>query len=125
MKKANKIIFIFVILIIVLFDFIFIFSKKENYSYLENRYLKKFTISNINEYISDHFPSRNRLLSIKTKVDLLSGKTYINDTYICKDNYLIPKFINNTKSYYIYDNINYFFTYKNIFVILFINLFLL
>ncbi|MBR2710957.1 MAG: hypothetical protein IKE89_00615 [Bacilli bacterium] len=116
MKKANKIIFIFVILIIVLFDFIFIFSKKGNYSYLENRYLKKFAISNINEYISDHFPSRNRLLSIKTKADLLSGKTYINDTYICKDNYLIPKFINNPKSHYIYETINDFSKDKNVYV---------
>ena len=118
MKKVNKIVFIVVFLIIVIFDCIFIFSKKEDYSYLENRYLNKFNISKIEEYISDHFPLRNTFLSLKNKIELTSGKTYINDTYIGKDNYLISNFKNNSKSHYIYESINEFSNNKNVYVML-------
>ena len=47
MKSINKTIFIFIFIIILLLDIIFLISKKDYYSYLENRYLKKFNILNI------------------------------------------------------------------------------
>ena len=116
MKSINKIIVVVILLIIIVFDFMFLISKKENYSYLENRYLKKFSITEIDSYISDHFPFRNTFLSIKNRVELMEGKTYINDTYIGKDNYLIPTFVNSTKSHYIYETINDFAVDKKVYV---------
>ena len=116
MKSINKTIFIFIFIIILLLDIIFLISKKDYYSYLENRYLKKFNILNMDEYISDHFPFRKNLLSYKNILEILSGKTYINETYIAKDDYLIPNFINNSKSHYIYETINEFAKNKDVYV---------
>ena len=116
MKRVNKIIFILVIVIIVMIDLVFIISKKEEYSYLENRYLEDFSISKLDDYISDHFPFRSDLLSIKNKVEVIAGKSYINSTYIGKDDYLIPSFSNNPKSHYIYETINDFSKDKKVYV---------
>lgn len=116
MRQINKGITILIFLIILFFDFFLFVSKKEDYSYLENRYLQEFSIKKIDEYISDHFPFRNTLLSIKNKVELMAGKTYINDVYVGKDNYLIPDFVNNPKSHYIYEVINEFAKDKQVYV---------
>ncbi len=116
MKTINKTIFFLVILVVIIFDLMFLMSKKETYSYLENRYLKKFSIKEIDGYLSDHFPFRNSFLAIKNRTELAAGKTYINDTYIGKDNYLIPTFVNSTKSHYIYEAINDFAVDKQVYV---------
>lgn len=118
MKAVNKIVFILIFVVIVIFDFMFLCSKKEDYSYLENRYLQKLNISKIENYISDHFPIRNNLLSLKNKMELIAGKTYVNDTYIGKDNYLVSKFKNNSKSHYVYESINEFSKNKKVYVMM-------
>jgi hypothetical protein len=116
MEKINKTILYLFLLVVIVFDFMFLMSKKETYSYLENRYLKKFNINEIDGYLSDHFPFRNTFLAIKNRTELAIGKTYINDTYIGKDNYLIPTFVNNSKSHYIYESINDFAKDKQVYV---------
>jgi len=116
MKLVNKAIMIVILFLVLVFDISLLVLKKENYSYLENRYLSDFSISKIENYLNDHFPFRNQLLFLKNKIELLEGKTYINDVYVGKDNYLIPNFINNSKSHYIYESINDFSKDKSVYV---------
>ena len=104
----NKILFIFISIITISLSIIFIFNKKEKYSEIENRYLSDFSINNIEEYIRDYFPFKIELISLKNKLEVLSGKTLINDIYIANDDYLIPRFITNEKKDAIINTINNF-----------------
>ena len=74
---------------------------KEDFSKIENRNLSQFpsiskqTITGgdfekeIEDYLNDHFPFRNKLVSLNTKRELLLGKRMVNGVYYAKDGYLI------------------------------------
>ena len=109
MKKFNKLFIVLTINIIsISLLFLFVIEKKYDFSEEENRYLEKFSIDNIDTYIIDHFPFRLQFIYLKNKFEYLLGKRYINNTYIGKDNYLIPDFQDNKKKKYIIDTINTF-----------------
>ncbi len=111
MKKiSNVLLFIFIMIINLFFIISFISSKKESFSEEENRYLSKFNIKNIEEYINDYFPFRTKLIGIKNRIEYLSGKELINGIYVGKDDYLISDFIDieKKKKDYIIDSINDF-----------------
>jgi len=119
-ELINKIIFIITISIIGVFSIWFLLKKPILFSENENRYLTMFPkislkslaegklTSKIEEYINDQFPLRDFLVGIKTNVEILLGKTKINDIYIGKDNYLIPTFNKNNNFQKIIDTLNTF-----------------
>ena len=105
---ANKILFITISIITICFSIMFIINKKDKYSEIENRYLSDFNINNVEEYVRDYFPFRIELISLKNNIELLTGKTLINDVYVAKDNYLIQLFKDNDKKDAIIRTINNF-----------------
>ncbi len=73
------------------------FSESENRSlqeapsfslgkYMEGRFEKK-----LENYVNDQFLLRDKLIKVKSAVDLMSGKVESNGVYKCKDNYLMEK----------------------------------
>ena len=88
--------FVLVMLLIVL--------PKNKFSPNENRYLNTFpdiTIKNIisgkfqskfSDFVADHFPFREKLLSLKTNTEHKLGNYRINGIYYGKDNYLIEEY---------------------------------
>ena len=109
MKKfKNRLLLISICSVIAFFMVFFVFNKKESFSEEENRYLSSFKISELSDYVSDHFPLRNKLIALKNNVELLTGKTMINDIYIGKDDYLISRFENTDKNDAIINVINEF-----------------
>ena len=123
MNKVAKIMtLVFFFGMLVTFPIITIFSHKETFSPEENRYLEElpeFSVDKIFEkspgkktymqlletYLSDHFIGRPKWISMKTKVDLLSGKKEIKDVFILKDK-LVEEF--NKPDYSLIDeNIEY------------------
>ena len=96
------------------FNYIFVFSfitlimfnllqPVEEYSELENRYLQKFPefsvksfmngqyMSDMENYINDHFVSRNFFVTFKSKMEYLTGKKENNGVYVCDSGYLMEK----------------------------------
>lgn len=100
----NKIIFVLLSSLILIGALCFIIKKPVSFSENENRYLSTFPnitlsklaegklTSDIENYINDQFPFRDNLVGVKTQIEVLFGKTKINDIYISKDDYLIPVF---------------------------------
>src|SRR5574344_475595 len=120
----KKIVTIIIIVIIVL-SFMFIFDDKVSFSENENRYLTKWpklTLDNLvsgkfntdlNNYLSDHFSFRDSFMNIKTKVDVVLGKTLINGVYTGSDNYLMMKYDKPNNSDKIVSNLNEFYKSNN------------
>ncbi|NMA50367.1 MAG: hypothetical protein GX951_00755 [Mollicutes bacterium] len=106
--KSNKIFIMIILLVNIIFMFSLIISKKALFSEEENRYLEKFSVKKINEYITDHFPFRNKFIALKNKTQKKIGKTYINDIYLGKDEYLIPSFNDNYNKHYLINALNNF-----------------
>jgi len=119
-EKIEKIIFIFASSLIVIGTSLFTLKKPLAFSENENRYLQQFPrlsvtnlingrlVSDIEDYINDQFPYRDTLVGLKTQVDILLGKTKINDIYISEDGYLIPAFIKRNDTKKIIDTLNSF-----------------
>lgn len=115
MKKIISIIISILIILLSVFSF---FIKKKNFSVMENRYLQQFPIynnyelingkyiSNIEEYLSDHFPLRNYFVGLKTKIERIIGKDCINDVYYAKEGYLIEKYSSKNSTEKISNKIN-------------------
>ena len=107
---VNKIVVIVIFGIIIIGMFFFFLKKPTIFSENENRYLSAFPrlrisslvegnlTNDIEDYINDQFPFRDVLVGFKTKIEVLLGKTKINDIYIGHDEYLIPTF-NKTNDY--------------------------
>ena len=102
-KKFNKTYFISISLIFILMLFIFVIANiitdDKEFSEIENRNLQnkpKITSENyvekFNSYVSDQFFSREKFISLKSRVDIILGKNKINDVYIGKDNQLYEDF---------------------------------
>ncbi len=89
---------------VVILALIFLVLPKQEYSEKENRYLEKFPVwkwetvkdgefmSDISDYLSDHFPFRDFFVGLKTNVEMTLGKQELNDVYIAKDGYLIEEY---------------------------------
>lgn len=100
MKNYNRILaYVFIIIIFGFFISTIIMPNK-TFSDLENRTLSqipKFSIdslldgrftSKFESYFNDQFPLRDNLVTLKTSIDSLLGKSENNDVYIGKDNNL-------------------------------------
>lgn len=100
-NKIISITFCFLLLFSSLASFI---TPDKYYSESEKRILTQLSIlklsdlksgklaTNLEKYLSDQFPLRDDWISIKTLIELFSGKSEINNVYFSKDNYLIDKF---------------------------------
>lgn len=100
----EKITSVIISTIIILVMIMFIFNYKLEFSYNENRYLAKlpnFNIDNLinnkyldklQDYFSDHFPFREKLINIRTNSLKLLNFKEINNVFI-NDKYLIEKYI--------------------------------
>lgn len=93
----DKVIIILFILIIILTPIFSIVIKDREISNFERRRLvtinklKKDPIENLDNYLSDQFPLRDKLISLNSTIErYLLGNKESNDVYI-KDNYLIEK----------------------------------
>lgn len=106
--KFNKLLFLSITFLTIILLGLFIFLKKETYSFEENRYLASFNIKELDTYLSDHFPMRNLFISLKNRAEIASGKTYINEVYLAKDDYLVPNFFVNEKKDLLINVINNF-----------------
>ena len=99
----KKIITLVINIFIVIMTILFIVLPKISFSSNENRYLQKFPIieisnilsgkymSELTKYISDHFPLREELLSLKTNIYKRIGINRQNDVYYA-DDYLIDEY---------------------------------
>jgi len=89
--------------IILIFTIVDFFNKDRIYSEMEMRLLAEkpefsreellfgeFT-GEYENYITDQFPGRDKLVGIKTRVDIFLGKKEVGGTYIGEDGYLIEK----------------------------------
>lgn len=98
MQKRQRIISaVMFIIFIFIMPIIFIFSEKETFSNEENRTLSKkpalsFSaiadksyMSDMDSYLSDHFPNRINWVKTKKTFDRLLGKTIINGIYLADD----------------------------------------
>ncbi len=94
----------------------------KEYSETENRYLAGFPDMNLKsvlsgrfmtdfeEYLSDHFSFRDNIVSAKTFIARILGKTEVNNVYIGKDNRLfeVPSRLDDENTAEIIDSINSF-----------------
>lgn len=94
------------------------FTDKNPYSQVENRYLAKLSFDNLDEYVSDYFPFRTELISIKNHVEKALGKTLINGIYLADDDYLIPQFVESDKKDVVIEVINNYAKDKTVDVML-------
>lgn len=98
-RRYNSI-FVFSFLVLMLLH---ILQPVKEYSEIENRYLQKFPefsvksllsgeyMSDVESYLNDHFFGRNFFVSLKSKIEYLTGKKENNGVYVCADDYLIEK----------------------------------
>lgn len=98
-RRFNSI-FVFSFLILILFN---LFQPVEEYSELENRYLQKLPsfsvksvlsgeyMEDVENYVNDHFFSRNFFVTFKSKMEYLMGKKENNGVYVCENGYLMEK----------------------------------
>ncbi len=95
MERKQKIISAVIFMIIIfLFPIIFMFIEKKDFSEEENRKLAKNPefklsaifdksyMSDMDEYLSDHFPGRINWVKSKMNIDRITGKDIINDIYL-------------------------------------------
>ena len=97
LKITKSIIAIIFAVSVVLGMFVFVFSEKKTFSENENKNLAKFPeftlkslesgdfTADLEEYMKDHFPLRDRLMKLKTKAQLAAGYKRIGDVHIGKD----------------------------------------
>lgn len=116
--KINSII---ISAIVIFFTASFIFLPKSDFSESENRSLADFPgfdveeilggdyMSDITEYLSDHFPYRNKFVSVKNdfEIEILKSK-YVNNIYIGKDGYFIEDYNKPENSDKIINTLNKF-----------------
>lgn len=99
---------------------LFFTSDKLEFSDNENRYLENFpelTFNNfidgdltlkLENYVNDHFPLRNILLNIKSRVELILNFKEINGVYIGENEYLFEKIENPKNTELIIEILNNF-----------------
>lgn len=120
MEKIEKILSITISVLVLFFSIFFFTNEKKEFSENENRYLAKFPsytfsslkdgryIESVEDYVVDHFPLRDLMMSLKTNTYKLLGIKEVNDVYLSKDGYLIEQFKEVTKLDKIADIINKF-----------------
>lgn len=108
-NRYMKYLGIIISLIIIVFMILLIVLEKYEFSENENRFLSDFPIisfdnflsgelsSKLDTFVNDHFPYRNSFVKLKNKVELLSGKTKINNVFIGRDGYLIEEYKTSKK----------------------------
>ncbi len=118
---SSKINSIVISLCTVVFSVMLIVMPKSDFSENENRSLADFPsfdadavlsgdyMSDITEYLSDHFPMREKFVRLKNsfEIDVL-GKKYINDIFIGKDGYFIEDYEKPENTEKIINNLNAF-----------------
>lgn len=104
-----------------IFSVCFVVGEKYEFSENENRYLEdypKFKLSDffdgeytesLKNYVSDHFPFRDSLMGIKSKMELLSGKDEINDVFVGSDGYLMERYLKPKNTEKIISKLNQFY----------------
>lgn len=97
MKQTKYVISVIVSAVIFLVMLFFVFGEKKEFSENENRALAEapeFSVSSVadgsfmndtEEYLKDHFPARDMLMKLKTRVQLAAGYRKISDVYIGKE----------------------------------------
>ena len=102
--KSKQSIIIIITFILFLCPLVIYFGKQKTFSESENRvlqtrpnlnseaYMNKDFQSEQDRYLSDQFPFRNSLVTLKTKLDYLSGKRYFHDVYIGKNDQMFEDF---------------------------------
>lgn len=115
-----KIILNIIIITTLFLSISFFCIEKETFSENENRNLAIFPKYNfekllsgeytmeIENYINDHFPLRNKFLILKSNVEVFIGKQEINDTYVT-DYYLFQKYEKNNELENIVNTLNNFY----------------
>ena len=115
MKKVISILISILVFGIVL---ILLLVPKKDFSYNENRYLTKFPVLNVeniisgkfmsqlDNYIADNFPFREKLLSFKSKLYKTVGVYKQNDVYYGYDNRLYQEYKKPTNSDVIIKRVN-------------------
>ena len=111
MKKISDIIQIFIFMVVIIgFGIATLMLPDKEFSEQENRVLSKSPalsldevktaeyMKNIETYLTDQFPMRDRWISIKSYAEKSIGKTENNGTFLCKDGVLINKFDEPDKS---------------------------
>ena len=83
---------------------------KADWSENENRRLASFPeltagqlangeyLSDVEDYLTDHFPLRDFFVSVNTRFNTLLGRSEINDVFICSDGYLMDKYQSPTRT---------------------------
>ena len=116
----RKIIAIVISLVIIILSIMLVILPKKDFSENENRYLQKFPtfklstlisgeyIPKVENFLSDHFPFRDKLINFKTGIYKLMGNTKINEVYLGKDEYLIEEYKKPNNSDKIIATINRF-----------------
>ncbi len=118
---SSRINSIVISLCVVVFSVMLIVMPKSDFSENENRSLADFPsfdmeavlsgdyMSDITEYLSDHFPFRESFVRFKNsfEIDVL-GKKYINDIFIGKDGYFIEDYEKPENTEKIINNLNAF-----------------
>lgn len=122
MKKSyNKLISLVLIFMTLFLSVTLLFSNKKEFSVNENRYLEStpaFTlerllsgkyISDLENYLTDHFPFRDTFMSIKTASLKLLGMNDVNEVYFADDDYLIQKYNKPNNNDKIINTLNSFY----------------
>ena len=126
MKKGyHKLITLFLIIIFLSLSVSFIFSDKKEFSENENRYMQSFPefslkalfngkyIVELEDYFTDHFPLRDRFMSIKTLTDKILGKRDVSGVYFASNDYLIEKYDKPKNNDKIINKLNKFYEELN------------
>lgn len=102
--KKNYLLSVIFLIIIFIFPILHVLFKDKDFSFIENRYLsnfpefsvKSFTSGRFNDelssYLEDHFPFRDKFITLKSSFEILIGRRDINDVYISKNDYLMEMF---------------------------------
>lgn len=102
-KTKSKLISAVFIVFIFAVAVLYIFTPKNNFSETEKRYLAEFPefsfkslgsgkfMSGFEEYLSDHVPFRNVLVSVNSYYELITGNNGSNGIYLGSDGWLIEK----------------------------------
>lgn len=90
--------------ICIVFSVLLLALPKSDWSENENRKLQSFPkfsaealvsgeyLSDLDGYLTDHFPLRDVLVSLNTRINTLLGRREINNVYICDNGFLIDKY---------------------------------
>ena len=104
MKNIEKIFVLIISFIVIFYSFFFFLKEKKTFSESENRYLALFPkynlealksgryMTQIENYLIDHFPYRDFMVSLKTNTYKLVGIKEVNNVYLGKDGYLLEEF---------------------------------